>query len=61
MRITFDLPDPAAQLLLRLMDHLNQHSAVAADSNTLCRSMIVDLLIDDAVAHRTAPGSDRLQ
>jgi hypothetical protein len=51
MRIQFDLPDPAAALLLRLMGHIREHAGTEPDSNQICQSMIVDLLVDDAVEH----------
>jgi len=63
MRIQFDLPDPAAALLLRLMGHIRLHQEVTADksdsvprtANEICQSMIVDLLVDDAVEHGLLP------
>ena len=61
MRITFDLPSPAAELLLRLAAHIRLHAGTEPSCDAICQSMIVDLLIDDAVAHRAMPGSDRLQ
>lgn len=51
MTITFDLPEPAAELLLRLMEHIRHHAGVAPDQDAVCRSLIVDILIDDAMAH----------
>ena len=61
MRITFELPSPAAELLLRLAAHIRAHAGTEPSCDAICQSMIVDLLIDDAVAHRAMPGSDRLQ
>jgi hypothetical protein len=60
MRITFDLPDPAAALLLRLMGHIREHACVEPDAAAICQSMIVDLLIDDAMAHGIIAG-DRVR
>ncbi len=55
MRITFDLPDPAAALLLRLMGHIREHHGGEPIANDICQSMIVDLLVDDAVEHGVVP------
>jgi hypothetical protein len=51
MRIQFDLPDPAAELLLRLINHIRQHTGTEPAAAAVCRSMIVDLLVDDAIEH----------
>lgn len=51
MRIQFDLPDGPAQLLLRLVAHIRQHANTEADAAQVCQSMIVDILLDDAIEH----------
>ena len=51
MEITFKLPPAAAELLLRLMEHIRHHAGEEPDADMLCRSLIVDILIDDAMAH----------
>ena len=48
MTITFDLPDPVAELLLRLVEHIRHHAGEEPSADVLCRSLIVDILIDDA-------------
>jgi hypothetical protein len=58
MRITFDLPDPAAQLLLRLAAHIRHHAGTEPSCDAICQSMVVDLLVDDAVLHGTIPASE---
>jgi hypothetical protein len=55
MVIQFELSEPAASLLLRLMGHLRDCTGTAPDSNQICQSMIVDLLVDDAVEHGVIP------
>jgi hypothetical protein len=62
MRITFDLPDPAASLLLRLAAHIRTHAKHASGDpgsepscDAICRSMVVDLLVDDAIEHGVVP------
>ena len=51
MTITFDLPEPVAELLLRLVEHIRHHAGEEPSADVLCRSLIVDILIDDAMAH----------
>ena len=58
MRITFDLPQPAASLLLRLMGHIRHHTGQEPAAADICQSMVVDLLVDDAVMHGTIPAND---
>ena len=58
MRITFDLPQPAASLLLRLAAHIRTHAGTEPSCDAICQSMIVDLLVDDAVCHGIMPASD---
>ena len=55
MKITFDLPHPAAELLLRLMGHIRQHTGQEPAAAEICQSMIVDLLLDDAIEHGQVP------
>ena len=61
MIIQFELPEPAATLLLRLAAHIRTHAGTEPSCDAICQSMIVDLLIDDVLAHNTVPGSNRLQ
>ena len=58
MVIQFELPEPAATLLLRLMAHIRQHTGEEPDSNQICLSMIIDVLIDDKLAHSAAAGRE---
>ena len=60
MIIQFELPEPAATLLLRLMAHIRQHTGEEPDSNQICRSMIIDVLIDDVLAHSAHAGQSSL-
>ena len=60
MRITFELPEPTATLLLRLMDHIREHTGTAPSADAICQSMITDLLIDDVLAHSAHAGQSSL-
>jgi hypothetical protein len=51
MRITFDLPPPAATLLLRLAAHIRDHAGTEPSCDAICRSLVTDILVDDAVCH----------
>ena len=51
MRIEFDLPDPAEQLLLRLAATIRTNTAYAPSVNEIARSLVMEVLIDDAVSH----------
>ena len=51
MRIEFDLPDPAEQLLLRLATCIRVNSQHAPSVNEIARSLVMEVLIDDAVSH----------
>ena len=57
MTIQFDLArtgrDTAAQTY---MAHIRQHAGEEPDSNQICRSMIIDVLIDDVLAHSAHAG-----
>ena len=57
MRITFDLPDPAATLLLRLAAHIRAHAGTEPSCDAICRSMVVDILVDDAAEHGVIPAT----
>ena len=60
MRITFDLSEPTATLLLRLMDHIREHAGTTPSADAICCSMITDLLIDDLLAHGAHAGQSSL-
>jgi hypothetical protein len=60
MIIQFDLPPTAASLLLRLMDHIREHTGTVPSADAICCSMITDLLIDDLLAHGAAAGQSSL-
>jgi hypothetical protein len=55
MRITFDLPQPAASLLLRLAAHIRTHAGTEPSCDAICQSLVVDLLVDDAIEHGVVP------
>ena len=42
------------------MAHIRQHAGEEPDSNQICRSMIIDVLIDDVLAHSAAAGQSSL-
>ena len=60
MIIQFDLPEPAATLLLRLMGHIKRHTGAEPSADAICCSMITDLLIDDVLAHSAHAGQSSL-
>jgi hypothetical protein len=54
MVISFTLPDSAAQMLLRLMLCISENSHVVPSADDIARSLIIDLLADDAAEHGEA-------
>ena len=48
MVIRFDLPETAAQLLLRLSGCIGAEVGAAPDVNEICKSFVIDILVDDA-------------
>ena len=55
MRITFELPSPAAELLLRLAAHIRAHAGTEPSCDAICRSLVTDILVDDAIEHGVIP------
>lgn len=55
MQISFTLPDSAAAMLERLAQCISKHSQHAPSVSELARSMIIDLLADDAEQHGEIP------
>ena len=51
MRISFELPDKPSQLLLRLANCIAEHSDIQPSLDEIVRSLIIEVLIDDAQAH----------
>ncbi len=51
MRIQFDLPDGPSQLLQRLASHIREHAGDNPSCDQICQSMIIDILLDDAMEH----------
>lgn len=56
MRIEFDLPDHAADWLRSLLAHLERETGVKQPAGEIVRSMVVDLLLDDVLAHHEGAG-----
>jgi hypothetical protein len=51
MVISFTLPDTAAAMLNRLVKCIAEVNGAAPEADEIVRSMVIDLLADDAVAH----------
>ena len=51
MEVKFTLPETAAQLLLRLASCIRQNSEHAPSVDEIARSLIIEILIDDAQSH----------
>jgi hypothetical protein len=60
LRITFDLPDGPAQLLLRLVSHIRTHTGTEPDCAAVCQSMVTDILVEDAVEHGVVAAAGRV-
>jgi hypothetical protein len=51
MQLTFTIPDSAAELLTRLMLCIRENSHHAPSIHEIARSIVLDVLIDDAQQH----------
>jgi hypothetical protein len=51
LQISFTLPDNAAQLMLRLANCIREAGEGTPSVDDIARSLIIELLIDDAQAH----------
>jgi hypothetical protein len=51
MEIRFTLPDTAEQLLLRLATCIRQHTDQQPSVHDIVRSLVMEVLIDDAEQH----------
>ena len=51
LQISFTLPDSAAQLMLRLANCIREHGEATLSIDEIAKSLIIEILIDDAQAH----------